>query len=538
LLSEDGRVRRYSVRFEKQGIFISNYSQTTIFTPKDSLPTNDPNKTIFGALFDTEFGNIASAVNSKPDNLTAASFLNINVTGSGVPANGWYLPSANTLGVATNSVQRGTIDSSGKWTINAPSSGVPLTVTSLASTNGATFLVPSGSAAIFVGIQGQTNNPRIVITPTEASGNSDINFAASTATVAGSISVNSTASISFSASRNVTIGAPISGSTLYAIGASGITSFTGNTPMALRVGGSTSTTDYSGIDFWGTGSSQPAARIAHVAAGSGSSLLFGTSNNYGTGITNTAMTINQNGNVLINAAVSNVNLQVVGVTANTIATFSAASGDSSSGGVKVIDGGANASTLQFYTNNGNVFINTAGTATPGLIVQLGGSTKLAIATGGDITARGVQLVKYMSANETRTTSGGAVTNSTQLAVSIAAAGTYAIRVVVFSNTGGGAGVGQALGLNYSGTFTAASSPCYGQSPGVQTGSQITAAVNSTLLTSTSGSPTAAAPNCSFFDATLTATGAGTLTVSFGQGASSATTVTYMIGSFIKVTPVS
>ena len=40
-----------------------------------------------------------------------------------LPTNGWYLPSANTLGVATNGVQRGLIGSTGGWQIGAPTGG-------------------------------------------------------------------------------------------------------------------------------------------------------------------------------------------------------------------------------------------------------------------------------------------------------------------------------------------------------------------------------------------------------------------------------
>lgn len=46
---------------------MSNYTQTTLFGPKDTLPTNNPAKTIFGAAYDVEFGNIATAISSKRD---------------------------------------------------------------------------------------------------------------------------------------------------------------------------------------------------------------------------------------------------------------------------------------------------------------------------------------------------------------------------------------------------------------------------------------------------------------------------------------
>ena len=48
----------------------------------------------------------------------------VTVTGlpSALPQNGWYLPSANNLGVASNGVSRGSISSAGNWTVAAPTS--------------------------------------------------------------------------------------------------------------------------------------------------------------------------------------------------------------------------------------------------------------------------------------------------------------------------------------------------------------------------------------------------------------------------------
>ena len=82
-------------------------------------------------------------------------------------------------------------------------------------------------------------------------------------------------------------------------GISGVTSFTGVGLMGLRIAGATSTSDYSGIDFCTNGNigNAPQARIAAVFSGGGSSLVFGTSNSYGSGITNTAMTIGSAGDI-------------------------------------------------------------------------------------------------------------------------------------------------------------------------------------------------------------------------------------------------
>ena len=44
---------------------MATYTQTTFFTPKDSLTSGDPSKKVLGSEFDVEFSNISSAVNSS-----------------------------------------------------------------------------------------------------------------------------------------------------------------------------------------------------------------------------------------------------------------------------------------------------------------------------------------------------------------------------------------------------------------------------------------------------------------------------------------
>ena len=46
---------------------MSNYTKTTNFTAKDTLPTGNPAKIIKGSDFDTEFDNLQVAVSSKSD---------------------------------------------------------------------------------------------------------------------------------------------------------------------------------------------------------------------------------------------------------------------------------------------------------------------------------------------------------------------------------------------------------------------------------------------------------------------------------------
>lgn len=128
---------------------MSNYTQTTFFTPKDSLPVSSPAKTIFGAAYDVEFGNISTAIASKPDATTVASFLNVNVTGSAVPTNGIYLPGTNILGFTTAGNQVGTVDATGHWTINTPASGTSAAFTVNGLNGASTFamLVQAGAGA-------------------------------------------------------------------------------------------------------------------------------------------------------------------------------------------------------------------------------------------------------------------------------------------------------------------------------------------------------------------------------------------------------
>jgi hypothetical protein len=66
---------------------MSDYTKTTNFATKDSLTTGDPAKIVKGTEINTEFNNIATAVNSKSNSanptftgtMTAAT---VNVSGT------------------------------------------------------------------------------------------------------------------------------------------------------------------------------------------------------------------------------------------------------------------------------------------------------------------------------------------------------------------------------------------------------------------------------------------------------------------------
>jgi|TARA_R100001460_G_C3453468_1_gene165009 phage gp45-like len=66
---------------------MSNYTKTTNFTAKDSLPSGDSGKVIRGSEFDTEFNAIATANATKAD-LASPTFTgtvtvpNLTITGN------------------------------------------------------------------------------------------------------------------------------------------------------------------------------------------------------------------------------------------------------------------------------------------------------------------------------------------------------------------------------------------------------------------------------------------------------------------------
>ena len=172
---------------------------------------------------------------------------------------------------------------------------------------------------------------------------------------------------------STTLGSGVTGSSLTSVGTltsltvsgtAGVTSFTGTTALGLTVRGSTSSNDYSGIDFRstnGNGGANPVARIAVVAGGSGTSMSFGTSNSYGSGITNTGMTLNESGTFSVNAGRSffnaNSELYSVGVRYNsgTGVMYMGATNSVGTPSLQFSNSGGSAVTTIDY--NGNLYAN-------------------------------------------------------------------------------------------------------------------------------------------------------------------------------------
>jgi hypothetical protein len=98
---------------------MSNYTKSTDFTAKDSLPSGDSQKVIRGSEFDTEFSAIATAVNSKADKsgdtvvLTAGTVSAPSLTTVSDTNTGIYFPAADKVAIATGGTQKVIVDDLG-----------------------------------------------------------------------------------------------------------------------------------------------------------------------------------------------------------------------------------------------------------------------------------------------------------------------------------------------------------------------------------------------------------------------------------------
>ena len=196
-----------------------------------------------------------------------------------------------------------------------------------------------------------------------------------------------------SAGGNVGINTTSPNAKLEVVGAASVTSFTGSTALGFRITGATSTNDYSGIDF-SSSTAIPRARIGSYFAGGGSYLVFGTSNNYSTGITNSAMTIDYSGNVGVGTTTPSGKFNVAGVTSydaglnidGTAASgvglslrnaagnnwYLISTGSGNGGGANNLGfyNGNSSNYLFYITSTGNVGI---GTTSPGYKLEVNGS---------------------------------------------------------------------------------------------------------------------------------------------------------------------
>lgn len=223
---------------------------------------------------------------------------------------------------ALRDVTRGAISfevgTSGNVTINAPTSGTALTVGGAAASGVVPIIGAVAPGDPFISARSTGTNVEYLCGT--VGGTSGV-FSGAFTNHAYSLRTNNTDRISISNGGTVTVNNPSSGYSLSVIGANGQTSTQTANTYGLSIGGATSTTDYSVLDFLAGASSPtlPKARIAVIAGGGGSTLSFGTSNSYTLGITNTAMTIGPGGNVTISAPSSGQALAMTGTAAGTAA---------------------------------------------------------------------------------------------------------------------------------------------------------------------------------------------------------------------------
>jgi hypothetical protein len=70
------------------------------------------------------------------------------LTSSSIPANGEYLPAANTIGWATNGTQRATINATGNVVINAPTAGNTLALSTFAGSSALVINAPASGTTV------------------------------------------------------------------------------------------------------------------------------------------------------------------------------------------------------------------------------------------------------------------------------------------------------------------------------------------------------------------------------------------------------
>lgn len=209
---------------------MSNYSPIVNYAAKDALASGDPLKRIKGTEISAEFTSIATMSTTKadlasptftgtPSSPTAAAGTNttqIATTGftylaianliTGITGvNGWILSAANTPALYSNSVQRATVSSTGMITINAPTSGIALTVNGVAGAS--LFKLVPAAGTNWIDVNDGTTN----FVGTFSGASSYIGNASNHAVI---LRTNNVDRLTLAAAGNITVGTPTSGNAL------------------------------------------------------------------------------------------------------------------------------------------------------------------------------------------------------------------------------------------------------------------------------------------------------------------------------------
>ncbi len=311
-----------------------------------------------------------SATTTSADNLSLVE--NVRIDASGLVGIGINAPSANldvykSQGASTGIYLRNPSTSSGadaRFRVQADSSYADLVAFNIGGGGGGGVNLIASSTALY--IQQIGNSPIVFLTNNTNRGTIEGagNFGIGNTSPANRLHISDT-------------------STAY-------TSFTGTSVNQVHIQGTGTSNHYIGLTL-GTGSASPQAKIASKTTGSGSILSFGTSNSYVSGITNEAMAIDYNGNIMMGTSTlfRSHKLQVVAdnATEPTLGTGSGSVAILGSTGLFGLfmgsNGGTGATWLQSMRNDsatayalnlqpsgGNVGI---GTATPLNTLQIGGT---------------------------------------------------------------------------------------------------------------------------------------------------------------------
>jgi hypothetical protein len=211
---------------------------------------------------------------------------------------------------------------------------------------------------------------------------------------------------------------------------------------------------------------------------------------------------------------------------------------------EIISAGTNASDVNFalQSQNGTVgFLQVRGdgyikmgAAGPGAFYNLiiNSVPGMQTVAGADISARGIQICRYVLVQEAKVNATQA--NSAYLTIAIPVAGTYGFRVVATMDGNGG---GVAFGMNYSGTYTVLQS--YSVFGGNNNASNI--AVTAQVLAAPGQQASVGATGSYIgvvIDGHLTVSTAGTLAFNWAQQVTNATPSNLHAGSFMTVMQVS
>ena len=245
-------------------------------------------------------GTLSNTTLSSPTITGSWSQQNLNLVGtSALVGNGVYIPAANTVGFITNTTERMRLTSNGNLLVNTtatPLSGNATIVVSGLGTNGGGLQLAGGSAG---GISQQSLNGGGLTWNTYTG-------AVGSETYAERMRLDSNGNLGVGVST-LSLGGRLT------VGKASVPSFTGAASGVVTVSDTSSTLNsYTAIDFTNTNQQLPLARMAMQFTNSGSYLSLGTTNSYGNGINNNAVTIDPNSNVGVGTGAPGARLDVRG----------------------------------------------------------------------------------------------------------------------------------------------------------------------------------------------------------------------------------